>query len=134
MGFKLKKMELSGCDTIRPNEEKELCIRLEKENRAAIHGVVKFPSGRPVHNAVVKLFMKKDGDPCCLIPITFCFTDECGQFLFGVHSNKEYVIKVFFFRPEKPSPCKDMDCDDEDDHDDCDDNKHHRTCRDDFED
>lgn len=126
MGFKLKKIELSGCDTIRPNEEKELIIELEKECRAAIHGVVKFPGGKPVKNAVVKLFAKKDGDPCCLIPITFAFTDECGQFLFGVDSNKEYVIKVFFFKPEKPSHgCSfDMDCDNERD---CRDN---RSCND----
>lgn len=53
-----------------------------------------------------------------LKPITFAFTDECGQFLFGVDSCKDYVIKVFFYHPEHmpPSPpphCKkdDNDCD-----------------------
>jgi hypothetical protein len=132
MGFKLKKIELSGCDTIKPNEEKDLVIELEKENRAAIHGVVRFPSGRPVKNAIVKLFMKKDKDCCDLIPVTFAFTDECGQFLFGVDSGKEFVIKVFFFKPERPSHsysyCDEKDCDDDRGR------KDRKGCKDDFED
>ena len=41
----------------------------------------------PVANAVVKLFKKRKlNDTCDLIPVTFAFTDECGQFLFGVES------------------------------------------------
>ena len=69
---------------------------------AAIHGIVKFPSGKPVCGAVVKLFLAKkcEKNHCELIPVTFAFTDECGQFLFGVESEKDYVIKVFFFKPE----------------------------------
>ena len=143
MGWKLSRIDLTGCHQIKPNEEIDLCIELEKENRAAIHGVVKFPNGKPVEGAVVKLFKKKreyktyDMKPekknddkydkkyddkyddkyedkyeydkfdkcfdkeCELIPITFTFTDECGQFLFGVESEKDYVIKVFFYKPEK---------------------------------
>lgn len=111
MGFKLKKTEVIK---LTPNEEKELCIELEEEKRAAIHGVVKFPNGRPVHGALVKLFKKDDhhDSSCELIPITFAFTDECGQFLFGVDSNLEFVIKVFFFKPERVVPCdfKEKDC------------------------
>jgi hypothetical protein len=82
MGWKLKMIEgIKLC----PNEERELPIVLQPETRAAIHGVVKFPDGKPVKNAVVKLFRKKSGcEPCELIPVTFSFTDECGQFLFGV--------------------------------------------------
>ena len=45
---------------LRPYEEKDLCIVLKPEKKAAIHGVVKFPDGKPVKNAVVKLFKKKD--------------------------------------------------------------------------
>lgn len=109
MGYKLKQVDVK----LAPNEEKDLCLTLAQENRAAIHGVVKFPNGNPVKDAVVKLFIKKD---CCeLIPVTFAFTDNCGQFLFGVESRVDYVIKVFFYRPEcdhKPDkPCiKDEDC------------------------
>lgn len=111
MGFKLLRTEALK---LAPNEEKELCLKLEEEKRAAIHGVVKFPGGRPVQNALVKLF-RKDGhsdSSCDLIPVTFAFTDDCGQFLFGVDTCHEFVIKVFFFRPEKPvAPCdKDDDC------------------------
>jgi len=36
-----------------------------------------------------------------LIPVTFAYTDECGQFLFGVDSNVEYLIKVFFYKSEE---------------------------------
>jgi hypothetical protein len=117
MGFKLKKTEVLK---LAPNEEKELCIELEEEKRAAIHGVVKFPGKvRPVQGALVKLFRKDDchghdghHDNCDLIPVTFAFTDECGQFLFGVDTKHEFVIKVFFFVPEKfVNPCeKDGDC------------------------
>jgi len=111
LGWKLEKIDLSGCDQIKPNEEKDICITLEEEKRAVIHGVVKFPNGKPVKGAAVKLFKKKDHkeceDSCELIPITFTFTDECGQFLFGVESEEDYVIKVFFYKPEKPMPPKD---------------------------
>jgi hypothetical protein len=98
MGWKLKMIEgIKLC----PNEERELPIVLQPETRAAIHGVVKFPDGKPVKNAVVKLFRKKSGcEPCELIPVTFSFTDECGQFLFGVPSGVEFVVKVFFFKSE----------------------------------
>lgn len=148
MGWKLTRIDLSGCNQIKPNEEIDLCIELEKECRAAIHGVVKFPNGKPVEGAVVKLFKKKReyktyemkcekkyedkcekkyddkyedkyedeydkydkydkgyekcyDKECELVPVTFTFTDECGQFLFGVESEKDYVIKVFFYKPEK---------------------------------
>lgn len=136
MGWKLTRIDLTGKDQIKPNEEIDLCVVLEKEDRAAIHGVVKFPNGKPVEGAVVKLFKlkreyktyemkneKKFDDKCddryekeydkchekeCeLIPVTFTFTDECGQFLFGVESEKDYVIKVFFFKPEKFPRCHD---------------------------
>lgn len=97
MGYKLKRIEV----TLQPNEEKDLCIKLDHENRAAIHGVVKFPDNCPVKNALVKLFIKKK-NYCDLIPVTFAFTDECGQFLFGVDSCVDYVIKVFYYKPECP--------------------------------
>ena len=105
MGWKLMRIDLCGRDQIKPNEEQDLCIELEEERRAAIHGEVKFPNGKPVKGAVVKLFKKKKEHDCCdtceLIPITFTFTDECGQFLFGVESEIDYVIKVFFYKPER---------------------------------
>lgn len=107
MGWKLKKIDVKLAE----NEEKDLLIVLQPEKRAAIHGVVKFPDGTPVKNAVVKLFHKKGCDPCDLTPITFSFTDECGQFLFGVPSGVEFVVKVFFFKPERKA------CDTKDDTD-----------------
>lgn len=108
MGWKIKRCELK----LKPNEEKDISLVLQPENRAAIHGVVRFPDGTPVKNAVVKLFKKKGCNPCELIPVTFSFTDECGQFLFGVPSGISVVIKVFFYTPEKKvsSVKNDIDC------------------------
>ena len=97
MGFKLKRYDVGK---LMPNEERDIFLELEVEKRAAIHGIVKFPKDGPVHGAVVKLFKKGCGH-CDLIPVTFTFTDECGQFLFGVESGVDYVIKVFFYIPEK---------------------------------
>ena len=97
MGYKLKCKSLC----LSPNEEEDLIIELEYEDRAAIHGVVLI-EGRPVENAVVKLFAKKEN---CFVPVTFSFTDSCGQFLFGVQSNVEYIIKVFYYEPEQQQSC-----------------------------
>lgn len=102
MGWKWEKKGLK----LRPNEEKDLFLVLKPEKRAAIHGVVKFPDGKPVKDAVVKLFKKKESDPCNLEPVTFAFTDECGQFLFGVDSCVDYVIKVFYYKEENNDCCK----------------------------
>lgn len=102
MGYKLKRIDLDGRNRVYPNEEKDLEIVLEKEYRSAIHGVVLLPNGRPAEDALVKLFVKSRHNDCELIPVTFTFTDECGQFLFGVEPFKEYVLKVFFYRPERP--------------------------------
>lgn len=106
MGWKLKRVEVK----LEHNEEQDLCLVLAPEKRAAIHGVVKFPDGTPAKNAVVKLFKKKCSDACDLIPVTFTFTDECGQFLFGVDSCVDYVIKIFFYKPEK-KVCDNVDHD-----------------------
>lgn len=108
-GYKLKRVDVK----LEQSEEQDLCLVLVPERRSAIHGVVKFPEGNPAKNALVKLFKKKCSDPCELIPITFAFTDECGQFLFGVDSGIDFVIKVFFYKPERQSHCdekKDYDC------------------------
>lgn len=106
MGWKLHQIELCGSNQIKPNEEKDICIVLDEEKRAVIHGTVKLPSGKPVKGAAVKLFKKKDYmdfcDTCDLVPITFAFTDECGHFMFGVDAEVDYIIKVFYYKPEKP--------------------------------
>lgn len=105
--WKLKKIDLKLAE----NEEKDICVVLCPEKRACIHGVVKFPNGKPVENACVKLFKKKGPDCCDLIPITFCFTDKCGQFLFGVPACVDLVVKVFFFCPETKDHDGKDDCD-----------------------
>ncbi len=106
MRFKLKRY----CFKLECGEEKEVVLHLVEECRAVIHGIVKLPNGRPVEGAVVKLFKAADCHSCNLVPVTFTFTDECGQFLFGVPAGQQFVIKVFFFEPE----CEDHhhECDD----------------------
>jgi hypothetical protein len=79
------------------NEQLELTVKLPKEPRSVIHGVVKDCDERPIKDAVVKLFeIVNPCDPCSLRPLTHAFTDECGQFIFGpLCPNKKYVIKVW---------------------------------------
>jgi len=102
MGFKLKRVDIGKLSC---HEEKDICLELVPETRAAIHGIIKFPDDCPVHGAVVKLFKKVGCNPCDLVPITFAYTDECGQFLFGVESGIDYVVKVFYYVPEQVKPC-----------------------------
>ena len=81
-----------------------------KLKKAALHGTVKFPDGTPVNNAIVKLFRKRETG-CDLIPVTFAFTDEYGEFLFGVYGGIDYVVKVFFYTPEKRNYDEETDYD-----------------------
>ncbi len=100
MGLRLKRIDVRA---MKPNEQRDLEVVLVPETRALIHGTVQFPTGLPVEGAVVKLF-KRTRDACKLIPIGFTFTDDCGQFMFGVESDVDLVIKVFFFEREVPEP------------------------------
>jgi hypothetical protein len=105
MGWKLKRIDLCGFKRIKPNEEVDLDIELNKERRAVIHGIVKFPNGKPVFGAAVKLFEKKatgrfGSHKYRNVPVTFAFTDKHGQFLFGVKANRDYIIKLFYYKPE----------------------------------
>jgi hypothetical protein len=127
MGARLTKFEFKP----KPNEEIDVVIKVPKETRSALHGVVVDCCGKPVKNAVVKLFLKEstknDNNNCFLRPLTHTFTDECGQFLFGPLSPcKSYVVKVWYSDPicnkevfVHPEECTkdstdyiDTDCDD----------------------
>lgn len=79
------------------NEQIEAVIKLPKEPRSVIHGVVKNYKDQLIENAVVKLFEADNpNNPCSLTPISHTFTDECGQFIFGpLCPGKQYVIKVW---------------------------------------
>lgn len=107
MGYKLKRYEFCLCE----NEELDVELKLLPEKRAAIHGIVKLPNGEAAKNALVKLFKKtgKPCDPCSMVPVTFAYTDDCGQFLFGVDSKVEYIIKVFYFEEECKHAPKDLE-------------------------
>ncbi len=96
MLYKLHRTDIK----LNQGEELDLSIVLKPEKRSAIHGTVRFPNGEPAKNAIVKLFKKDNNDPCKLIPITFTYTDEYGQFLFGVDSSIDFIIKVFFYKLE----------------------------------
>jgi len=94
LGYKLVKFNFKPEE----NEQIEAIVKIPKEPRSVIHGVVKDSKNKIVKDAVVKLFeLPNPGRPCKLVPLTYTFTDECGQFLFGpLCPNKHYVIKVWF--------------------------------------
>lgn len=93
MGYRLVKFDFKPEE----NEQIEAVIKIPKEPRSVIHGIVKDSKDKIVKDAVVKLFELPDPScPCDLIPLTHTFTDECGQFLFGPLSpKKHYIIKVW---------------------------------------
>lgn len=79
-------------------EQIEAVVRCPEDNRSVVNGTVIDCSGRPVKDAVVKLFIIKDPcDPLSLCPVTHTFTDEYGQFLFGpLCPGKTYLVKVWY--------------------------------------
>jgi hypothetical protein len=93
LGYRLVKFDFKPEE----NEQIEAIIKVPKEPRSVIHGIVKDSKDKVVKDAVVKLFeIPNPSCPCELIPLTHTFTDECGQFLFGPLSpRKHYIIKVW---------------------------------------
>lgn len=99
------------------NEQIDAIVKVPREPRSVIHGIVKNCKNELVKDAVVKLFKVNGCDPCNLEPITHTFTDECGQFLFGPLTPKQkYVIKVWIgdvkirqlvIKPDKGDGCDD---------------------------
>lgn len=75
-GFYSGSSKIKPDEVIKPTGDDVIELEIEVEDkRAAIHGVVKFPNGKPVHGALVKLF-RKDGrceSHCDMIPVTFAF-------------------------------------------------------------
>lgn len=66
----------------------------EQEQHAAICGRVLSPSGAPVENAVVLLFLPGENDSLTLV--SRFVTDEDGHFIFGpLEGGTLYLIKVF---------------------------------------
>lgn len=93
MGSHLARFEF----TPEENEQIETEIKVPKEPRSIIHGIVQDTSGRLIEDAVVKLFIVEDPcNPCSLIPVTHTFTDSCGEFVFGpLIPGKQYMIKIW---------------------------------------
>lgn len=79
------------------NEQIEAIIKVPKEPRSMIHGVVKDHCNKVIKDAIVKLFkMGNPTNPKAMEPITHTFTDEHGQFMFGpLAPHEKYVIKVW---------------------------------------
>jgi len=140
MGYKLTKFSIVPCE----NEQIDAVIKVYKENRSVVYGVVLDECDEPIEDAVVKL-LKKDEDGC-LEPKYHTFTDEDGQFLFGpLNPGVEYVIKVWI-KNEKSRMMIIHDEDCHHIHEDCDDthrdgkyshtynNEHHNSCEDECDD
>ncbi|OPJ57181.1 peptidase associated/transthyretin-like domain-containing protein [Alkalithermobacter paradoxus] len=119
MGAKLVKFDFKP----RENEQLEVVVKVPKERRSVIHGIVKDYKGKVVEDAVVKLF--EVGCNKKLIPITHAFTDEHGQFLFGpLCPDNHYIIKVWFndvnircldikFEDDNPCRCEEAQANEE---------------------
>jgi len=93
MGYKLVKFNVVPGE----NEQIDAIIKVPKEPRSIIHGVVLDECNKPAKDAVVKLFkIKKYDDLSCLEAVAHTFTDDCGEFLFGpLCPNVKYMIKVW---------------------------------------
>lgn len=90
--------------TFEPGTELDIDINLEDEPRSVVHGVVRLPDGNYAENAAVKLFAVDPVDQH-LIPVCFAFTDQFGQFLFGIEDTTlQYKVKVFHYTPENALP------------------------------
>lgn len=128
MGYKLVKFQF----TPEENEQIDAIIKVPKETRSVIHGVVLDECNKRQKDAVVKLFrVCKRNNKVILEPITHTFTDEHGQFLFGpLCPHVKYVVKVWVNHVKtreiviKPENC-DKDCIGEDS---CDHNHDHKDC------
>jgi hypothetical protein len=92
MGHELKKIDLQ----IKDGELLDVNVKMNKEKRSVIHGVIVNEDNKPFEDATVVLFKKECGDNCDLKPISYSFTDNCGQFVFGpLEPDKEIVLKVW---------------------------------------
>jgi protocatechuate 3,4-dioxygenase beta subunit len=92
VGYKLVKFNVVPDE----NEQIDAIIKMPKEPRSVIHGVVLDECNKPMKDAVVKLLKEYKHDAKRLEPITHTFTDEHGQFLFGpLCPHEKYVIKVW---------------------------------------
>ena len=97
MGARLVKYQINTNE----NEQIETEIIVPEDKRCVIHGIVKNHKHNPIKDAVVKLFdADETSDFYEIKPLTFTFTDENGEFLFGpLSSDKNYVIKAWYNDP-----------------------------------
>lgn len=79
------------------DEQSDIVIRTKNSNRSIVYGVVLDEDLVPLKDAVAKLFeIKEVNGERNLYPISYCFTDENGEFLFGpLNACKCYFIKVW---------------------------------------
>lgn len=111
MGYKLVKFNVIPEE----NEQIDAIIKVPKEPRSVIHGVVLDDCNKPKKDAVVKLLKESKHDPKRLEPITHTFTDEHGQFLFGpLCPHVKYIVKVWINHVKtREIVIKPEDCDDD---------------------
>ncbi len=92
MGHKLKRVNVR----VKEGELLHLNIKMGKEKKSVMHGIVLDEDKNPIEEAVVLLFKNEPCDACDLKPITYVFTDDCGQFVFGpLEPDSEYTLKVW---------------------------------------
>ena len=76
------------------NQQINACVRIQRENRSALIGVVVDECGTPVEDAVVALY-KLTGSCGAPQAISHTFTDRFGQFCFGpLCPDNTYMLKI----------------------------------------
>jgi hypothetical protein len=93
MGYKLVKFNFVPGE----NEQIDAFIKVPKEPRSIIHGLVVDEHNKPLKDAVVKLYKQKNCDENkSLEPLTHTFTDDNGNFIFGpLCPDIKYTIKIW---------------------------------------
>ena len=93
MGYKLVKFNIVPGE----NEQIDVFVKVPKEPRSVIHGLVVDEHNKPLKDAVVKLYKQKNcDDNKSLEPLTHTFTDDNGNFIFGpLCPDIKYTIKIW---------------------------------------
>lgn len=87
----------NGIIEVRTNkgELKQKTTKIYEQNGSVIRGTVLFPNGRPVEGAVVVLSSVNSNGT--ISPVTFTFTNKCGQYTFGIKdTNYDYIVEITY--------------------------------------
>ena len=103
-----KKMDIEVDGFVENGTQFDVEVKVPKDNRNAIFGILKDDYGKPIEDAVVKLIevekmMGKEERK----PVSHTFTDKDGEFVFGpLCPNRNYEIQIWVDRVKHVKICK----------------------------